>query len=115
MPLLTVWQLNYMLIVGWRLKDWFFIKIIVTFCTGISLPLKLFNSGKLFEVLMVFLSHKQRVFQKAFSQIYALVIFKYVAYHSDLEKKILKIVLAVAASQDVYSSASFLICSPLHV
>ena len=75
-----------------------FIKIIVTFCTGISLPLKFFNSGKLFEVLIVFLSHKQRVFQKAFSQIYALVIFKYVAYHSDLEKKILKIVLAVAAS-----------------
>jgi len=87
-----------MLIVGWRLKDWFFIKIIVTFCTGISLPLKLFNSGKLFEVLMVFLSHKQRVFQKAFSMIYALVIFKYVAYHSDLEKENFKIVLAVAAS-----------------
>ena len=98
MPLLTVWQLNYMLIVGWRLKNWFFIKIIVTFCTGISLPLKLFNSGKLFEVVTVFLFHKKRVFQKAFSQIYALVIFKYVAYHSDLEKKILKIVLAVAAS-----------------
>ena len=98
MLLLTVWQLNYMLIVGWRLKDWFFIKIIVTFCNGISLPLKLFNSGKLFEVLMVFLSHKQRVFQKAFSQIYALVIFKYVAYHSDLEKENFKIVLAVSAS-----------------
>ena len=47
---------------------------------------------------MVFLSHKQRVFQKAFSQIYALVIFKYVAYHSDLEKENFKIVLAVAAS-----------------
>ena len=76
----------------------FFIKIIVTFCTGIGLPLKLFNSGKLFEVVTVFLSHKKRVFQKAFSQIYALVIFKYVAYHSDLEKENFKIVLAVAAS-----------------
>ena len=76
----------------------FFIKIIVTFCTGISLPLKLFNSGKLFEVVTVFLFHKKRVFQKAFSQIYALVIFKYVAYHSDLEKENFKIVLAVAAS-----------------
>ena len=89
MPLLTVWQLNYMVIVGWRLKNWFFIKIIVTFCTGISLPLKLFNSGKLFEVVTFFLSHTKRVFEKALSQIYALVIFKYVAYHSDLEKKIL--------------------------
>ena len=99
MLLPTVWQLNYMLIVGWRFKDWFFfIKIIVTFCISISLPLKLFNSGKLFEVVTVFLFHKKRVFQKAFSQIYALVIFKYVAYHSDLEKENFKIVLAVAAS-----------------
>ena len=76
----------------------FLIKIIVTFCTGISLPLKLFNSGKLFEVVTVFLFHKKRVFQKAFSQIYALVTFKYVAYHSDLEKENFKIVLAVGAS-----------------
>ena len=43
----------------------FFIKIIVTFCTGISLPLKLFNSGKLFEVVTVFLFHKKR-FSKGF-------------------------------------------------
>ena len=76
----------------------FFIKIIVTFCISISLPLKLFNSGKLFEVVTVFLFHEKRVFQKAFSQIYALVIIKYVAYHSDLEKENFKIVLAVAAS-----------------
>ena len=79
-------------------EGFFFIKIIVTFCTGRGLPLKLFNSGKLFEVVTVFLFHKKRVFQKAFSQIYALVTFKYVAYHSELEKENFKIVLAVAAS-----------------
>ena len=67
MTLLTVGQSNYALIVGWRLKNWvFFIKIIVTFCDGISLPLKLFNSGKLFLVVTVFLFHKQKGFSKGF-------------------------------------------------
>ena len=42
----------------------FFIKVIVTFGTGISLPLKLFNSGKLFEVVTVFLFHKIKVFKR---------------------------------------------------
>ena len=42
----------------------FFIKIIVTFCTGIGLPLKLFNSGKLFEVVTVFLFHKNGFFKR---------------------------------------------------
>ena len=42
----------------------FFIKIIFTFCTGISLPLKLFNSGKLFEVGTVFLFHKKGFFKR---------------------------------------------------
>ena len=74
MPLLTVaiesHAYRWLEVEGWV---FFFIKIIVTFCTGIGLPLKLFNSGKLFEVVTVFLFHKKRVFQKAFSQIYALV------------------------------------------
>ena len=42
----------------------FLIKIIVTFCTGIGLPLKLFNSGKLFEVVTVFLFHKKGFFKR---------------------------------------------------
>ena len=43
LPSLTVWQLNYMLIVGWQLKDWFFLgKIIVTFCIGTKVCLRLY-------------------------------------------------------------------------
>ena len=43
LPSLTVWQLSYMLIVGWQLKDWFFGgKIIVTFCIGTKVCLRLY-------------------------------------------------------------------------